>query len=225
MGLSEFLISYRKEHGLSQRQFALHCGLSNGYISMLEKGENPKTGLPVEPTLAAYKKLAEGVGLPLDAFFRTIGETQWLPPEERPEPSEPELRVLSSEPNRVPLIGTIACGRPILAVEDATESIAVPDFVRAEFALRCKGDSMINARIFDGDVVYIRRQDSVENGDIAAVIVGEEATLKKVYYQPGERLILRACNPMYSDLEYFGPELNSVKILGRAVFFLSAVRG
>lgn len=144
--------------------------------------------------------------------------------EERPD-NYPENLMPVSRSRTVPLIGTIACGKPILAVEDASEEIAIPDFVHADFALRCKGDSMINARIFDGDVVYIRRQDSVENGDIAAVIVGEEATLKKVYYQPGERLILRACNPMYSDLEYFGPELNSVKILGRAVFFLSAVRG
>ena len=145
--------------------------------------------------------------------------------EERPTNILLENIIALPTTHKVPLIGTIACGKPILAVEEASEKIDIPDFVHADFALRCKGDSMITARIFDGDVVYIRQQDTVENGEIAAVVVGDEATLKKVYYQPGERLILRACNPMYPDLEYFGSELNEIKILGKAVSFVSNVRG
>lgn len=120
----------------------------------------------------------------------------------------------------VPLLGNIACGRPILAVEQADETVEVPDFIKADFALRCKGDSMINARIFDGDIVYIHSQPEVENGQIAAIRIGDEATLKKVYYN-GQRLILRAANPLYTDLEYEGDTLSDVEILGKAVAFTS----
>lgn len=74
---------------------------------------------------------------------------------------------------------------------------------------------MIDARILDGDVVYIRQQPVVENGEIAAVRIGDEATLKKVYYN-GRRIILRACNPLYADMEYEGEELNDVEILGQS---------
>ena len=126
---------------------------------------------------------------------------------------------------RVPLIGTIACGRPILAVEDASETVCLPEQIDADFSLRCKGDSMINARIFDGDIVYIKSQPMVEQGEIAAVIIEDEATLKKVYYTPGsDRITLRACNPMYPDMEYEGESLNRIKIIGKAVAFTGLIR-
>ena len=125
----------------------------------------------------------------------------------------------------VPLVGDIACGQPIPALEDAEERVSVPVSVRANFALRCKGDSMITARIFDGDIVYIRKQAEVENGQIAAVRIGDEATLKRVYYnQQDGRLVLRACNPLYSDMVYEGESLNEIEVLGLAVAFTSAVR-
>lgn len=126
---------------------------------------------------------------------------------------------------KVPLVGTIACGQPILAVEEADETVDVPDWVHADFALKCKGDSMINARIFDGDVVYIHSQPEVDNGQIAAVRIGDEATLKKVYYTPGDhRITLRACNPMYPDMIYEGESLNQIQVLGLAVGFYSTIR-
>lgn len=125
----------------------------------------------------------------------------------------------------VPLVGTIACGQPILAVEEAEETVEVPSWVHADFALRCKGDSMINARIFDGDIVYIQRMPNVEPGQIAAVRVEDEATLKKVYYTPGSnRITLRACNPLYPDLVYENGSLDQIEILGLAVGFYSTVR-
>lgn len=122
-----------------------------------------------------------------------------------------------------PRLGTIACGKPILAVEEAEEFDDVPEWVECDFTLKCKGDSMINARIYDGDVVYIRRQPEVENGQIAAVRVGDEATLKRVYYNGG-RIILRACNPLYPDMEYEGEKLEEVTVLGKAVAFTSMVK-
>lgn len=124
---------------------------------------------------------------------------------------------------KVPLLGTIACGEPILAVENIDAYINMPEEVNGTFALRCKGDSMINARIFDGDIVYIREQPDVENGEIAAVIIENEATLKKVYKYPN-RIELRAENPTMRALEYEGEDMNNVRIIGKAVYFLSPVQ-
>lgn len=124
------------------------------------------------------------------------------------------------ETKPVPLVGQIACGAPILAEENITEYLSVDKKIPADFALTCKGDSMINARIYDGDIVYIRIQPDVENGEIAAVRIGEEATLKKVRKFPN-KLVLSPCNPIYDDLVYTGSELLDVAIIGKAVAFTS----
>lgn len=123
----------------------------------------------------------------------------------------------------VPLLGTIACGEPILATENIEMYIKVDESIPADFALKCKGDSMINARIFDGDIVYIRQQSDVDDGEIAAVLIGDEATLKKVH-KFTNKLVLSPCNPMYDDLIYTNEQLNDVRILGKAIAFLSTVR-
>lgn len=123
----------------------------------------------------------------------------------------------------VPLLGTIACGKPILAVENVSCYVRIDEEVKVDFALECKGDSMINARIFDGDIVYIREQPDVENGEIAAVLIGEEATLKKVYKYPS-KIVLCPENPLYDDIVYSEEKMNEIRILGKAVAFLSMVR-
>ena len=127
------------------------------------------------------------------------------------------------EMRKIPLLGTIACGEPILAVQNIEEYVKIPKDMAGDFALTCKGDSMINARIFDGDIVYIRQQDTVESGEIAAVLIGDEATLKRVRILP-DRIILEPENPLYDPLVYRGEEMNNVRILGKAVAFTSAVR-
>ncbi len=123
---------------------------------------------------------------------------------------------------KVPLLGTIACGEPILAEENIEDYINMPETTNGTFALRCKGDSMINARIFDGDIVYIREQPDVENGEIAAVLVDNEATLKRVY-KYDNRIELRPENPTFKVLNYENEDLNNIKILGKAVGFFSKV--
>lgn len=124
---------------------------------------------------------------------------------------------------RLPLLGTIACGAPILAEENVEDTVSCPEGIDADFCLRCKGDSMRDARIFDGDIVYIKRQSRVDNGQIAAVLIGDEATLKRVYISP-EELVLQAANERYAPLVFRGAELEGVRILGRAVAFFSHVR-
>lgn len=125
---------------------------------------------------------------------------------------------------KVPRLGTIACGEPILAEENIETYDSVPESVRCDFSLICKGDSMINARIFSGDVVYLCAQPTVENGEIAAVMVDEdEATLKRVMLYE-DHISLEPENPMYKPIVLWGDDMNSVKILGKAVYFTSAVR-
>ncbi len=75
MTIKDFIIDYRNSHSLSQRQFAAQCKLSNGYISLLEKGTNPKTGEAITPSLTVLKKIADGIGMDLETFFSQIDET------------------------------------------------------------------------------------------------------------------------------------------------------
>lgn len=129
---------------------------------------------------------------------------------------------------RLSVLGSIAAGVPILAQEDLIDYEYVPEDFNATFCLIVKGNSMINARIFDGDLVYIREQPDVENGEVAAVIIdGEEATLKRVYKANGT-IILRSENPdpQYKDMVFTKKDLKEkdVKIIGKAVYFRSEVK-
>ena len=126
---------------------------------------------------------------------------------------------------KIPLLGEIACGKPIFASEDRESYVSVGTDLNVDFCLTARGDSMIGARIMDGDIVFIQQCDIVHNGEIAAVIIEDEATLKRVYYYPEKsKLVLNAENPKYEPLVYVGEELNQIHILGRAVAFQSDVR-
>lgn len=217
MKLGELIREYREKQSLSQRQFADKCDLSNGYISILEKGINPNTGKPVTPTIPQMKKLAAGMNMTVMEMLELVDD---MPIDISNEASNiialPEMR-------RIPLIGAIACGVPILAEEHIEDYINIPKHITADFALTCKGDSMINARIFDGDIVYIRQQDTVENGQIAAILIDGEATLKRVQLYD-DHISLEPENPQYRPLVYWGEEMNTIRILGKAVAFTSAIR-
>lgn len=123
------------------------------------------------------------------------------------------------------MLGNIACGEPIFADEEYETLIEASSDIDADFCLRAHGDSMIGARIYDGDIVFIRRQDMVENGEIAAVLIDDEATLKRVQYdKEANVLMLFAENPQYKTLIFTGEELDKIKILGKAVAFQSFVK-
>lgn len=128
------------------------------------------------------------------------------------------------ETKTLPLLGDVACGKPIFANEEKELYIKAGTNVRADFCLQARGDSMIDARINDGDIVFIRSQNQVDNGEIGVVIIDDEATLKRVYYYPEKNtLILKAANPKYEDFIFTNEELNSIHIIGKAVAFQSDV--
>ena len=195
----------RKAAGLTQRQLAEKVNVSNTSISNWEKNLS-------RPDPDTIQHLCWALNVQPNYFF-SIGISSIPPTNIIPMP---EMR-------RIPLVGTIACGEPILAEENIEDYVNIPKDMAGDFALTCKGDSMINARIFDGDIVYIRQQDTVENGEIAAVLIDNEATLKRFKRLP-DRIILSPENPLYDPLVYRNEEMNTVHILGKAVAFTSAVR-
>lgn len=121
-----------------------------------------------------------------------------------------------------PRLGTIACGEPILAEENIETYDDIPDNIKCDFTLVCKGDSMINARINDGDIVYIKQQSQVDNGEIAAVLIDNEATLKRVYIYE-DKVVLQPENTKYPPFVYTKEEMNDIRILGKAVGFTSLI--
>lgn len=122
------------------------------------------------------------------------------------------------ETKKFPLLGNIACGKPIFADEQFEAYVEAGANIKADFCLRAKGDSMIGARIYDGDIVFIHKQEMVDDGEIAAVLIDDEATLKRVYYDQENNVIqLFAENPQYKTMRFVGEELNHIRILGKAV--------
>lgn len=192
-------------------------GLSKQAISMYASGSRK----PKRPTI---KAIAEALNV----------NEAWLMgydvPMERQDTSQ--ILIASNiipipKTKKVPLLGTITCGEPILATENIESYVDMDSDIHADFALRCQGDSMINARIMDGDIVYIRKQDMVENGEIAAVLMDDceesNTTLKRIYISD-DKIRLCAENPNYQDMIFFEEDMNKVRIIGKAIAFLSAVK-
>ena len=213
MTLGDIISQYRKSHGLSMDGFSKLSGISKAYISMLEKNVTQRGDEPA-PSIDIYRKVATAVGVDTDELIRMVDGKITL------ETATPEAKNIIPMPkmNRIPLIGTIACGTPILAVENIEDEVDIPEDIHADFALRCKGDSMIGADIRDGDIVYIRQQDEVNPGQIAAVLVEEEATLKRFYYDETAGVVtLVSENPTIAPMVYQGETLNHIRVLGLAV--------
>lgn len=197
----------RKQDKITQQQLADQLGIAKSTVSMYETGQR-------EPDFEMLEKLADFFNVPMHTFFPG-GETPAIP---SPLPSN-LVQLPASRPT-VPLVGQIACGTPILAEENIEGYVELPAHIRADYALTCKGDSMINAGIRDGDVVYIRQQEEVENGQIAAVMVdGGEATLKR-FYHDGNTVSLIAENPAVPPMVFSGEEINRLRVIGLSVAYI-----
>lgn len=201
----------RLEKGLVQKDIADQVGVAISTIQRYENGAYDRPKLPVVQAIAR--------ALDVDPAW-LVGKV-----DERRSYYDDALpsNVTRIPPLRsIPLIGNIACGTPILAAQNIEANIFLPETVNADYALRCKGDSMTGADILDGDIVYIRQDADVINGQIYAVMIGEgevtEATLKHVYQTP-DTLTLTADNPAYPPMIYQGEQLAKVRIIGKAVGF------
>ena len=214
MSLHDDIKQRRIELGLTMADVAQSVGVSEATISRWESGDiaNMKRDKIVSLAKALHVSPSFIMG--------------WDEPETEDIVSSNKYNnVFPIKTDKIPLLGDIACGEPIFASEDKESYVLAGTDIRADFCLRACGDSMINARIYDGDIVFIREQPMVEKGEIAAVIINDEATLKRVYYYPEQnKIILNPENPAYEPFVYVGEELNSIRILGKAIAFQSDVR-
>lgn len=197
MTLGEIIMRYRAEHKLSQRQFAAQCqNVTNGYISMVEQGRNPATGKPVIPSVEKLTAFAHGMGMSLHQLLETADDMPVsIEADDPPLPSA--LRPISSlHHQRVLLIGSVAAGEPIYDPEELGVYVDSP--VDADAAITIRGDSM-EPNYLDGDMVYIKCRPEVPEGAVAVVFLGDEATLKHVYYRK-TGLTLISDNPAYTPI-------------------------
>ena len=199
--LSSRIRQRREQLGLSQEELAAGMGYrSKSSITKLEKGINDLPRAKLEELAAALDTTP--------AWLMGLVDLPFPPPGFEPLP----------EMVRVPLVGSIACGTPITAEQNIECYIGVPAAWHADFALTCHGNSMAPT-ICDGDIVCIRRQPEVEQGEIAAVRIGEEATLKH-FHRQGETVMLLADNTaVCPPMVFAGPQLEEIQIEGRAVGF------
>ncbi|SDD31403.1 LexA family protein [Peptococcus niger] len=176
-----------------------------------------------------FNTWVKGVAIPRMGKIQVLADYFGVLKSELVDDNPPSLygtygNIMPIKTKKIPLLGEIVCGEPIYADQDFESYVEVGTDIRADFALRASGNSMIGARIKDGDIVFVRKQDIVEPGEIAAVIIEGEATLKRVYYQEGNRLILQAENSAYPPMIYEADKLNQITILGKAISFQSDVR-
>lgn len=188
---SENFKRLRLERKMEQKDIAAAIGVSSSIVSDWEKGNKMPRG-------GALQKISAFFGIPQHELLIERG-VQYS---------------TFKEMLQIPIVGRVSCGNGSLAFEEVEGYEATPKEWLSSgeyFYLRAKGDSMIGARIQDGDLLLIRKQDDVENGEIAAVLIGEEAVLKRVY-KNGEQLVLQSENPAYPPI--FAPPAEA-KIIGR----------
>lgn len=185
MTLGQQLRAYRKAKGYSQEDVAKHLGYKS--FTTIQKWESDDS----TPPFAILKKLA---------IYLDIDTQQLINP--------------TPKSTMVPIVGVVAGGAPIDAIENWIGEYEVDslDANHDYFYLRVKGDSMIGARIFDGDDVFVVKQPSVVNGEIAVVLIDQEATLKRVFYKD-EQLILKPENPAYQPLVFSKEDIEEKKIM------------
>ena len=204
MTTGDLIKARRKAIAMSAERLAEKVGVSPATIYRYEKGDIEKVPVDVLKNIAT--------ALNTSPAYLMGWETSSDPAPTIPAGFEP-----LPEMTTIPLVGSIACGTPITAEENIEARIGIPAAWRADFALTCHGDSMA-PKICDGDIVCIRKQQEVENGEIAAVRIGEEATLKR-FYRQGDTVLLQAENPTFAPLVYANHQLDEIAIEGKAVGF------
>ena len=201
MEFGQILKQLRRERGLSQDELAAKLGTTKQVISRYENGQRV-------PRLSVVSEYARKLGVPLSLLS---GE----------DSAAPESSASGSR--RIPILGSAACGEPIYKPGDGTDYVVVDEDIPCDFALIAQGDSMTGDRIYSGDLVFIRRQDTVRDGEIAAVALDNELTLKHVrrLRSPDGSVMftqLLSSNPAYLPIDIGGEdETRMVRILGKAV--------
>ena len=209
MIINEKLKARRIELGLTMAEVAKIVGVSEATVSRWESGN---IGNMKRDRIALYAK-----ALQVSPTYIMGMEDATAPPEDFSELYEKYPNIKPIKKVKIPMLGNIACGEPTFADEEHETYIETDGRIQADFCLTCAGDSM-EPKMQSGDIVFIRKQEAVDDGQIAAVLIEDEATLKRVYYDKANNVLqLVAENPKYRPLVYSGEQLNSIRILGKAI--------
>ena len=231
MFLGEIVKKYRLEHKISMDEFARLSGLSKGYISMLEKNENPRTKKPISPSIDTIKQVSEVTGIDFNEIIETLDDDLELILNKDDHhfgqhviPSNKQTSYVAYKE----LKGAIAAGVP-LEMFEVPDSVQVPvDVDRAfpnAYFLVVRGDSM-NKIISEGMYVLIDPCEELNNGEIGVIRVnGTEATLKR-FYKMGDCIMLQpeSTNPEHKIQTYTSEEeIESISILGKLVWAMTPI--
>ena len=207
ISLYENIKKRRIEMGMTQSDLAKKAGYADK--SMIAKIEKGQIDLP-QSKIMLFAKILQVMPGGLMGWETNTD----LPP-------YPNIHPISRR--SYPVLGNVSCGEPVFMAEEKDVYIDAENDIKADFVLIAKGDSMIGARIHDGDIVFVRSQPTVENGEIAVVAIDDEATLKR-FYRYHDLIVLRAENPAYKDMEFRPEDGKDVRILGKAVAFQSNIK-
>lgn len=195
MHVGQKIKQLRKAHKLTQEELAKMLDVKPTAVSAWELGRN-------KPLMDKLDMMAHYFGVPISYFFE----------ENQIKGSKNRIHFV-----KLPIVGAISCGNGMLAYQEIEGYEEVPtSWLNGGeyFFLRAKGDSMINAHITDGSLLLIRRQDDVENGEIAAVLIDDDAVLKRVY-KSGDTIILQSENPAYKPIILHKDDMKNVRIIGK----------
>lgn len=205
--LSERIKDLRKKRGLSLEQLAEMIGTSRQTVHRYETGAI--ANIPHEKIEALANALettpSSLMGWDTDSKIPSLINMA-------------NTGISSASTKKLPVLGNVACGEPIFASEETGYYVRANADMSADFCLTARGDSMINARIFDGDLLFVKKQESVDDGEIAVVLIDDEATVKRVYFNRDDGILtLMPENPTYKPMRYMGRELDRIRILGKVV--------
>lgn len=225
MILGEIIKNYRLVHNLSLQDFADKIGTSRSYIHILEKNINPSTNKPINPSIETLKALAKAMDMDIDTLLKKLDDNQliYLNEDKYKEQFTSNAIPIPDTPVKVPIIGKISAGLPILAIENIEGYEFAPSSYIKEgfeyFYLRVSGDSM-NLKFRNGDLVLVQKQDELENNEIGVILVnGFDATVKKFRCENG----LVVLEPMSTNPEHqvqiYNPKDTAIKIIGKVVSY------
>ena len=206
MNVKDIIRNRRLELSMTMKEVAERVGVSEATVSRWESGDIENMRRDKIAALAKALQMPPAVIMGWD---------------DASIPSYPNIRPIAKK--RFPVLGSVACGKPIYMAEEKEVYVDTTTDVKADFILIAKGDSMTGARINDGDLVFVRQQPEVENGDIAVVAIDDEATLKR-FYKYNDMILLKAENPDYKDMVFTPEDHKEVRVLGKAVAFQSDLK-
>lgn len=215
MYIGELIKKYRAENKLSMQDFADRSSLSKAYIGMLEKVINPATGKPISPSLPKMQAIAKAMNLTLDDLLPLLSDDQEVT-------INTAVPLFSRKGVRIPVLGKVVAGIPIEAITDIEDWEEIPESMAATgeyFALRIKGRSM-EPKLLEGDVVIVRRQEVIDSGDTAIVLVnGDEATVKQVKKTDAGITLVGLNVDVYQPHFYTNKDIEAlpVQIIGKVI--------